>query len=135
MKAFELQTIIDNRHLIGIFAIVICIIAWGMELTGAVYICPYCRVQRTVIGLLGAILLLPFVHHWLVKYTAVILGFFAAVVASNQHFMGWKKISAGKFQFNENIFIDPFLLSGFAIMAIIGMTCLIVNLPKQNSGK
>jgi len=133
MKAFELKTIFANRHLIGVFAITLCIIAWGMELTGAVYICPYCRVQRTVIGILGAILLLPFVHHWLVKYMAIILGFFATVVASNQHFMGWKKISAGTFQFNDNIFIDPFLLSGFAIIAIIGMTGLILNLPKQNA--
>jgi hypothetical protein len=30
-----------------------------MELAGTVYICPYCRVQRTVILLLGLILLLP----------------------------------------------------------------------------
>ena len=130
MKVIELKDIIAKRHWIGLIAIAVCIFAWAIELFGVVYICPYCRVQRTVIGILGAILLLPFVHHWLVKYLATTLGFFAAVVASQQHFMGWKKISAGKFEFNDNIFIDPFLLSGFALAAIIGLTCLILNQPR-----
>ncbi|WP_209112975.1 hypothetical protein [Endozoicomonas sp. G2_1] len=57
---------------------------------------------------------------------SLVFGFFGAVVAANQHFMGWKKISAGSFTFNENIFIDPFLLSGFALTAIIGLTYLIL---------
>ncbi|MBU2970938.1 hypothetical protein KO527_16420 [Pseudoalteromonas sp. C2R02] len=131
MKTFEIKTIIEKRHWIGFLAIVICIVAWTMELIGSVYICPYCRVQRTVIGILGVILLLPFASHWFVKYMAIIFGFFAAVVASNQHFMGWKKISSGEFQFNDNILIDPFLLSGFALGAIIAMTCIIIKLPNN----
>ncbi|PAJ71973.1 hypothetical protein CJF42_23775 [Pseudoalteromonas sp. NBT06-2] len=135
MKALELKTFTEKRQWIGVFAIVICALAWTMELIGSVYICPYCRVQRTVIGILGIILLLPFAYHWLVKYAAIILGVFGAVVASNQHFMGWKKISAGKFQFNENILIDPFLLSGFALAAILGMTCLILKLSSSVTKK
>jgi disulfide bond formation protein DsbB len=131
MKAFELKTLTERRQWIGLFAIVICALAWTMEIIGSVYICPYCRVQRTVIGILGFILLLPFAYHWLVKYAAIVLGFFGAVVASNQHFMGWKKISSGEFQFNDNIFIDPFLLSGFALTGIIGMTCLILKLQNE----
>ena len=39
-----------------------------MEFAGTVYICPYCRVQRTVILLLGVAMVLPFTHHWIVRY-------------------------------------------------------------------
>lgn len=127
MKLFDLQTYSKNSQLVAIAAIVICVIAWVSELAGMVYICPYCRVQRTVIGLLGIILLLPFARHWIAKYAAVVLGFFGAVVAANQHFMGWKKISAGQFSFNQNLLIDPFLLSGLALTAIIGLTYLVLN--------
>lgn len=131
MKTFELNTFIKRRQLIGVFAIFICALAWTMEIIGSVYICPYCRVQRTIIGILGIILILPFAYHWLIKYAALVFGFFGAVVASNQHFMGWKKISAGKFELNENLLIDPFILSGFALTAILGMTALILNLSNS----
>ena len=133
MNQLTLENIIAKRHWLGLFAIAVSIIAWTVELMGAVYVCPYCRTQRTVIGLLGIIMILPFVHHFLTKYLALVLGFFGAVVAANQHFMGWKKISAGKFSFNENIFIDPFLLSGGALFFIIGLTALILHTQKPNS--
>ena len=44
------------------------------------------------------------------------MGFMGAVVAVNQNFMGWVKISKGEFAFNELLYIDPFLLSaGFTV--------------------
>ncbi|KAF7764557.1 hypothetical protein PCIT_b0592 [Pseudoalteromonas citrea] len=58
---------------------------------------------------------------------ALVIGFFGAVVAANQHFMGWKKISSGQFSFNENLAIDPFLLSGFALIIITGLVALIIK--------
>lgn len=132
MNQLTLDNIIAKRHWLGLFAIMVSITAWTVELMGAVYICPYCRAQRTIIGLLGIIMILPFVHHFLTKYLALVLGFFGAVVAANQHFMGWKKISAGEFSFNENIFIDPFLLSGGALFFIIGLTALILHTQKSS---
>lgn len=132
MKHIDINYLIGKRVWIGLFAIALCIIAWALEISGNVYICPYCRVQRTVIGILGGVLLLPFAYHWIVKYISLVIGIFGIVVACNQHFMGWKKISSGKFQFNDNIFIDPFLLSGFALTAIVGMICLILQLPNKN---
>ena len=80
-----------------------------MEFAGTVYICPYCRVQRTVILLLGIIMVLPFSKHWISRYVASVVGFTGAVVAVNQSFMGWVKISKGEFVFNELLYIDPFL--------------------------
>lgn len=123
---FSLDTYLKHSKIVAAFAIFISLLAWGSEFSGLVYICPYCRVQRTVIGILGLILISPIASHWIARYMSLVFGFFGAVVAASQHFMGWKKISAGSFTFNENIFIDPFLLSGFALTAIIGLTYLIL---------
>ena len=98
-----------------------------MEFAGTVYICPYCRVQRTVIALLGFIMILPFARHWILQYLASVIGFLGAVVAVNQNFMGWVKISKGEFAFNEQLYIDPFLLSSGALFIIIGQLWLILG--------
>ena len=101
--------------------------AWAMEFAGTVYICPYCRVQRTVILLLGVAMVLPFAHHWITRYLASVVGFLGAVVAVNQNFMGWVKISKGTFVFNEALYIDPFLLSSGSLFIIIGQLWLILG--------
>ena len=100
-----------------------------MEFAGAVYICPYCRVQRTVIALLGLIMVLPspIARHWILQYLASVIGFLGAVVAANQNFMGWAKMSKGEFAFNEQLYIDPFLLSSGALFIIIGQLWLILR--------
>ena len=119
MQLLDLNFYLKNKFWLGVFALVVSVTAWSVELSGFVYICPYCRVQRTVIGLLGLVLMSPLTKHWLGKFIATVVGFFGAVVAANQHFMGWKKISAGTFEFNENIAIDPFILSGLAMIFIL----------------
>ena len=98
-----------------------------MEFAGTVYICPYCRVQRTVILLLGLLMILPLSHYWITRYIASVIGFMGAVVAVNQNFMGWVKISKGEFTFNEQLYVDPFLLSGGALFIIIGQLWLILT--------
>ena len=118
-----------QRHqpALGLIAIIIGAGAWGMEFAGTVYICPYCRVQRTVILLLGVIMVLPFSKHWISRYVASVMGFMGAVVAVNQNFMGWVKISKGEFTFNEQLYIDPFLLSAGSLFIIIGQLWLILT--------
>ena len=103
-----------------------------MEFAGTVYICPYCRVQRTVILLLGIIMVLPFSKHWISRYVASVVGFMGAVVAVNQNFMGWVKISKGEFAFNEQLYIDPFLLSAESLCIIIGQLWLILTKASTN---
>ena len=98
-----------------------------MEFAGTVYICPYCRVQRTVILLLGLVMVLPFSHCWITRYIASVIGCMGAVVAVNQNFMGWVKISKGEFAFTEQLYVDPFLLSGRALLIIIGQLWLILT--------
>ena len=116
-----------HQRALGIIAIVIGLGAWAMEFAGAVYICPYCRVQRSVIAILGLIMVLPIANHWILKYFASVIGFMGAVVAANQNFMGWAKISKGEFVFSEQLYIDPFLLSGGSLFIIIGLLWLILN--------
>ncbi|MCP2679258.1 alkaline shock response membrane anchor protein AmaP [Maricaulaceae bacterium NA33B04] len=117
--------ILKLRWAVGLIAVAICAWAWWVELSGIAYVCPFCRVQRTVIGILGLIMLLPAYGHWAVRYIAAVLGFFGSVVASNQHFGGWARISAGEFEFYETLYLDPFLLSGAALFIIIALVGLL----------
>ena len=122
-----------HQRALGLIAMIIGAGAWGMEFAGTVYICPYCRVQRTVILLLGVIMVLPFSKHWISRYAASVMGFMGAVVAVNQNFMGWVKISKGEFTFNEQLYIDPFLLSAGSLFIIIGQLWLILTKAPANS--
>jgi disulfide bond formation protein DsbB len=121
-----------HQRALGLIAVIIGAGAWGMEFAGTVYICPYCRVQRTVILLLGVIMVLPFSKHWISRYVASVMGFMGAVVAVNQNFMGWVKISKGEFAFNEQLYIDPFLLSAGSLFIIIGQLWLILTEAPAN---
>jgi len=127
MNLLDLQFWYRQQRALGLIGIVIGLGAWGVEFAGAVYVCPYCRVQRTVILLLGCVMLLPSPRHWMATYVASVVGFLGAVVAANQNFMGWVKISKGEFAFNENLFIDPFLLSTGSLFIILAQLWLILS--------
>ena len=133
MNLLDLNFWRSHQRALGIIAILIGLGAWSMEFAGTVYICPYCRVQRTVILLLGLIMVLPIARHWMLQYFASVIGFLGAVVAVNQNFMGWVKISKGEFVFNELLYIDPFLLSSGSLFIIIGQLWLILG--KDNTGQ
>jgi len=125
MKIFDLDTYVNNLRIIGIIAIIISIGAWAVELAGLTYICPFCRTQRTVIGILGIFLVLPNPGHWIVRYVGTVLGVLGLVVGGTQHFRGWAKISAGEFSFHEPVYFDSFLLSGAALFIITGLVFLL----------
>ena len=127
MSVLDLSFWQSRMRLLGTVAILIGGGAWMMEFAGAVYICPYCRVQRTVIMLLGLLMVLPFAHFWISQYVASVIGFMGAVVAVNQNFMGWMKISKGEFTFADPLYIDPFLLSAGSLFIIIGQLWLILS--------
>lgn len=115
-----------RRHIqiLGLAAIAVSALTWGLDLSGATYVCPYCRTQRTVIGLLGLGMLSPVGLGWIGRYLATSIGSLAVVVAAMQHFNGWRRISAGTFRFNETIYFDAFLLSGAALFILIGQIML-----------
>lgn len=110
---------------LGIAAIVLCGVTWLLDLTDLVYHCPYCRTQRTAIGLLGLLMLLPQPLHWLGRWLAAVVAVLGLVVAAEQHFAGWKKIWAGSFTLGEQWYVNPWLLSGAALFILSGQIMLL----------
>lgn len=106
-------------------AMLISLTAWAVEWSGLAYVCPYCRVQRTVIGLLGVLLLFARPGGIVVPWLAYTSGGFGFVVAAMQHFNGWKRISAGTFSLNAQWYIDPWLLSGGAMLMLVALMMLV----------
>ncbi|MEO9599239.1 hypothetical protein [Parasphingorhabdus sp.] len=118
MPSFEI--LLKYRIHIALLAIAICVIAWITELAGLVYVCPFCRAQRTVIGLLG-LLLLTNPQHWLTRWIASTLAVLGLVVGGMQHFNGWKRIMAGEFTWGEYWYANSWVLSGCALFIITGL--------------
>ncbi len=76
--------------LIAFFAIATCLFTWGLDLSTLVEHCPYCRVQRTAIGVLGIIALLPKHKNALLRYSCYLIAFFAADISGDQIFLSIK---------------------------------------------
>lgn len=125
----QLDFYLKNIRILGCVAILVSLGAWAVDIYEYTYKCPYCRAQRTVIGLLGLIMLTGS-GHFLFKYIASVLAFFGAGVAMMQHFNGWKKIHGGEFSFHDPIYFDSFILS-FLALFIIGAQVWIIALNKK----
>lgn len=125
MRATLPDLLLRYRVIVALLAIVVCGVTWAVDLAGVVYLCPYCRAQRTVIGILGLLLLVPWYAHWLNRYIAAVVAVFGLQVAGAQHFMGWARISGGEFEWGEVWFINPWLLSGCALFIITALVLLI----------
>ncbi|PKP81700.1 MAG: hypothetical protein CVT79_09745 [Alphaproteobacteria bacterium HGW-Alphaproteobacteria-18] len=127
------ELLLRHRRIVGGVAIAIAILTWTIDLTGLVYECPFCRSQRTVIGLLGLLFMLPNPAHWLVRYLSAVFAVFGLSVASTQHFRGWANIMSGEFSWGEQWYINPWMLSGFAIGIITGLLLLIWMWKRDHS--
>ncbi len=121
----QLEFWTGRMRLLGLIAIAISIATWTLELTGLVYVCPYCRTQRTVIGLLGLLMLTPNPGFWISRYVGAVLGVFGLVVGSTQHFAGWRRIMKGEFVLSPKVYDDAFLLSGAAIFIVTAQVLLL----------
>ena len=128
----SLNFYLSRIHILGALFVAVSLIAWSADWFGIVYVCPYCRLQRTVIGILGFLMMFRGLHNILTAFIASVIGFMGAHVAAAQNFMGWLKINKGTFEFKEDLFIDPFLLSGAALFAIIAQVWLLVLSTRQN---
>ncbi|WDE07061.1 hypothetical protein SG34_009300 [Thalassomonas viridans] len=117
---------LSRIHILGAIFVVVSLLAWSADWSGVVYVCPYCRLQRTVIGILGLLMMFRSLHNAITVYIASVIGFMGAHVAAAQNFMGWLKINKGTFEFKDDLYIDPFLLSGAALFAIIAQVWLLV---------
>lgn len=114
----------ENIRVLGVIAIVVGMGAWALDWLDIVYLCPYCRVQRTVIVLLGLVMVTGS-SHFIVKYISSVIAFFGAGVAMNQHFRGWVRVNSGEFEWYSPIFLDSFILSFLAMFIIIAQAWII----------
>jgi hypothetical protein len=112
-------------RLLGALSVIVSLATWGMDILHVVEPCGYCRVQRTIIGFLGMLLLLPVLRHWFAQYLAKVLAAFGVVVAATQHFSGWNDISKGQFHFVTPLYANSFLLSAGALFVIIAQLLFI----------
>lgn len=126
MKLLELDFYLNNIRILGVIAIIVGMGAWVLDWMDLVYVCPFCRAQRTVIAILGLLMTLPHTKHFIIRYMSCILGFYGLHVASAQHFKGWISIQKGdRGFFIETWWIDSWMLSFFAICIIIAQVWLI----------
>lgn len=130
MPAISLQKI---ALFVGIASIVVSIATWGMDFTQIVGPCIYCRNERTIIGIMGLLLVLPFAGHWTVHFLSRGFAFYGIIVAANQHFRGWSAISEGTFEFIMPVYDNPFLLSAGALFIIAGQSIIFDRLAWQRS--
>lgn len=127
-----LDFILKYRVWIGVIAILISVWAWSVEFAGLAYVCSSCRAQRTVIGILGLMMLFPIYGVWIVRFISGTIGFFGAHVAANQHFGGWARISRGEFEVYDPFYFESFFLSGAALFIISALVLLLWH-PKHTS--
>lgn len=123
-----------NIRLLGVLAVLISLATWTMEWSGVVEPCPYCEVQRTVIGLLGVLMLLPIRGSWTLLYIASLLGALGAVTAATQHFNGWSAIAKGEFKGFLPIYANGFLLSGAALAIIVAQWMILRAIHTNDKG-
>ena len=76
----------EHIRLLGWLAIIICVVTWGVDFAELVSACPYCRTERSTIGLLGVVMVLPH-SRYLSIFFALVIGFMGCHVASAQVFM------------------------------------------------
>ena len=117
----------NNLRIIGVLAIVICIVTWGIDLAGLVHECVYCRTQRTAIGVAGILMLFPDPRVWWLRLGMAAVCFLGAHVAAAQLFLVIKNINAGR-NFGE---LNLILATG-ALFTLIGMA-LLVFMPKPEN--
>lgn len=130
-QLLSLEFYCRNAFWIGVVGVLVSLVAWTSDWTGVVYVCPYCRVQRTVIGILGLLLMLKPIYHWVTAYVGGVIAFLGLHVAAAQNFMGWKRINSGTYEMHDLWFIDSFLLSGCALFIISAEICILVMVVRN----
>ena len=115
-----LRWLSHNLRLLGILAILVCLVTWWMDLAGLVHECPYCRVQRTAIGVAGMLMVLPNPRSWWVRCGGATVCVFGANVASAQLFLVFRNLMSGQTSNLLNLF-----LATSALLILVGQALLL----------
>lgn len=106
---------VKHIRLIGIIAILLCIITQAMEFSGLAVACVFCRSMRACIGLLGLICVLPYCPI-LSRLCTMVIAFFGAHVASAAIFIN----------IEQKTFINEFFILSVLALCIIAAQVLII---------
>ena len=120
----ELTGLLDwlrrNLRLLGVLAILVCVVTWIVDLAGWVHTCPYCRLQRSAIGAVGVLMLLPDPRIWWIRYGAAAICFLGANVASAQLFLVFRNLTSGQPSNPLNL-----VLAAGALFTLVGQALLL----------
>ena len=108
-----------NLRLLGALAILVCIVTWIIDLAGWVHLCPYCRVQRSAIGIVGILMMLPDPRLWWLRYGGLAVCFLGAHVAAAQLFLVFRNLTSGQPSNPVNLVLAAgalFILTGQALL-------------------
>jgi hypothetical protein len=108
-----------NLRLLGALAILVCIVTWIVDLMGWVHLCPYCRMQRSAIGIVGILMMLPDPRLWWIRYGGIAVCFLGAHVASAQLFLVFRNLTSGQPSNPVNLVLATgalFILVGQALL-------------------
>ena len=124
-----LEFLTRNVRLLGLLAILICVVTWWIDLSGWVYECVYCRTQRTAIGVAGLLMVLPDPRRWWIRYAAVAVCFLGADIAGDQLFLVIRNINAGKAFGMLNL-----VMATGALFTLVGQALLLFT-PRPDRGR
>jgi hypothetical protein len=115
------MTVKQLALIMGILTVGISLATWAFDLANLTIHCLYCRSERTAMGLLGILLLIP-VYPYLTRYFAYVFGFFGASIAAQQSILVME---------NSGIISFKFLLVVAVLFIIIGQVFVISLLDKE----
>ncbi len=116
-----------NLRALGILAVAVAAASWWMDIAGLVHGCVYCRTQRTAIGIVGLLMVLPDPRAWWLRYPAAAFCFLGASVAVDQIFLVIRNLSAGKDSNPVNL-----VLASGALFVLIGQALLLFMKERGN---
>lgn len=104
------------RLVLALFAILACVGTWYIDLAGHVLACPYCQVQRTMIGLLGIVLLIPRQKSLILRLISYGFAIFGLDIAGDQMFISIKNATFPTINFGLSL--GAFMLIGILVYSI-----------------
>ncbi len=109
-----------NLRLLGVLAILISAVTWAVDLAGWTHICPYCRMERSAIGVVGVLMTLPGARTWWLRWGAASVAFLGAHVASAQLFLVFRNLTSHQPSDQVNL-----ILATGALFILVGQTALL----------
>ncbi len=109
--------IMNYMRPLGLIAIFISAFTWGLELAHFVPACPYCQTQRTMMGLLGILMVLPN-YRYISLYLAVVFGVYGIHVSCMQIFNNFK---------TQTFMNEFFPLASAALFIMVGQVLMLAT--------